>query len=141
MSELRPKVGIGLLVFKDGKVLMGKRKNAHGDGKFCGTGGHLEFGETIEECAARETREEAGIEIENIRVICVSNLLVWEGKHYIDFGVAADWKSGELVNLEPDKRESWDWYDVDNLPTPLIEAEEYYFDALKTGKIYQGTIR
>lgn len=30
--ENRPKVGVGVLVLKDGKVLFGKRKNAHGDG-------------------------------------------------------------------------------------------------------------
>ena len=129
------------MIFKDRKVLMGKRINAHGGGKYCGPGGHLEFGETIEDCAIRETREEAGIEIQNIRVICVSNLLVWEGKHYVDFGVAADWKSGEPRPLEVDKREGWDWYALDKLPQPLMDAEEYYFEAMKTGVIYQGTIR
>ena len=141
MDVQRPQVGVGLLIFKDGKVLMGKRKNAHGGDKYCGPGGHLEFGESIEECAIRETREEAGIEIENIRVVCVSNLLVWEGKHYVDFGITADWKSGNPTVLESEKRENWDWYDVHNLPTPLMDAEEYYFEAMKTGKIYQGTIR
>ncbi|TSC68462.1 MAG: 7,8-dihydro-8-oxoguanine triphosphatase [Parcubacteria group bacterium Gr01-1014_56] len=141
MDESHVQVGVGLLVFKDGKVLMGKRIAKHGGGRYCGPGGHLEFGESIEECAIRETLEEAGIEIQNVRVICVHNLLVWEGKHYIDFGVAADWKSGELQNLEPTKRENWDWYDVNNLPQPLMEAEDDYFEAMKTGQIWQGTKR
>ena len=44
-KELRPKVGIGVLVFKGGKVLLGKRKNKDGlgDGQYAGTGGHLEL--------------------------------------------------------------------------------------------------
>jgi 8-oxo-dGTP diphosphatase len=46
MDEIkRPKVGVGVIIKKDGKVLMGKRKNAHGDGTWSFTGGHLEFGE------------------------------------------------------------------------------------------------
>lgn len=136
-----PKVGVGLLIFKEGKVLMGKRMNAHGDGFYCGPGGHLETGETIEECAARETREETGMEITNIRVISLGNLLTFAPKHYVDIAVAADWKAGEPQNLEPDKRDGWGWYELDNLPQPLWPAEELYFDALKTGRWYLGTIR
>ncbi len=46
MENKRPKVGLGVLIFKDGKVLLGKRKGAHGEGTWCPPGGHLEFGET-----------------------------------------------------------------------------------------------
>jgi 8-oxo-dGTP diphosphatase len=143
MDVSRPKVGVGVFILKDGKLLLGQRKGSvgHGDGEYCGPGGHLEFGETIEECAIRETREEAGIEIENVRFLCVSNILAWEGKHYIDFGVIADWKSGEPRVLEPDVRSNWKWCDVDNLPTPLFANEPYYVEAYKTGKTYFGTIR
>ncbi len=141
MAEDRPKVGVGLVVFKDGKVLMGKRKNIHGDGLYCGPGGHLEHLETIEECAKRETKEEAGIEIGNVRFLCLINLLTFAPKHYIDIAVAADWISGEPQNLEPEKRDGWAWYEIDNLPEPLWPAERYYFESLKTGKAYFGTIR
>jgi 8-oxo-dGTP diphosphatase len=142
MEPVRPKVGIGVLVFKDGKILLGKRKGAHGEGEYAGPGGHLEFGETFEECATREVKEETGIEIENVRVISLSNLLLWEGKHYVDIGVMADWKSVEPQVLEPERCESWDWYDPLSLPKPLMgNVERYYINAIKEGKMYLGTIR
>lgn len=52
-TKKQPKVGIGLIILKKRKVLMGRRKNAHGDGLYCGPGGHLEHMETIEDCARR----------------------------------------------------------------------------------------
>jgi 8-oxo-dGTP diphosphatase len=132
----RPKVGIGVVVIRAGKVLLGKRKGAHGAGEFAGPGGHLESLESFADCAIRETLEETGIEIENVRFLCVTNLRTYAPKHYVDIGVVADWKSGEPQVLEPDKVEGWDWYNMDNLPAPLFGVEPYYIEALKTGRHY-----
>ena len=66
MKEEIPRVGIGVMIFKDNKVLFGKRKGSHGEGEYAFPGGHLDYMETIEDCAKRETFEETGIEIENI---------------------------------------------------------------------------
>lgn len=134
--ELVPRVGVGVLIFKDGKVLMGKRLNAHGDGEYCGPGGHLDHLESFEECAIRETMEEVGIEITNVRFLCVSNLKKYAPKHYVDIGVIADWKSGEPRVMEPDKRESWEWHDLESLPIPLFGVTPDYFDALRSGRVY-----
>ena len=82
--ENRPKVGLGVIIKKDGKVLMGKRKNSHGEGTWNFPGGHLEYEESWEECARRETREEAGIEIKNIIFATATNdIFENEQKHYI----------------------------------------------------------
>ena len=129
----RPKVGIGILVFKDGKVLLGKRKEAHGKGEYASPGGHLEFGESVEECVKRECLEEAGIKIKNIKFLRFSNMRKY-GKHYADIGLTADWESGEPKALEPHKMEKWDWYDLDNLPKPLFAHIEDSLEAIKTGK-------
>ncbi len=133
----RPQVGIGVMVFKDGKVLLGKRKNTKDDGEneYANPGGHVEYMESLEECAKRETREEAGIEIENVRFLSLYNFKKYN-KHYINIGLLADWKSGELQNLEPDKCEGWDWYDLSNLPSPLYGTMPQYLEALRTGKNY-----
>ncbi len=128
------KVGIGVLVFKKGKVLLCKRKQSHGAGEYSGPGGHLEFGETFFECAKRECLEETGIKIKNIRFLCLSHVKKYEGKHYVDVGLLADWKSGKPKVLEPEKAESWNWYSLDKIPKPLFAAEGTYFKALKTGK-------
>lgn len=52
--------GCGIIVVKDGKILVGNRKD---NGLVCGPGGHIEEGETPEEAAIRESREEFGIYI------------------------------------------------------------------------------
>ncbi len=120
MSD-RPKVGLGVAVIKDGKVLLEKRKNYHGDGSWCFPGGHLEFGETWEECAKRETREEAGIEIKNLRFGTVTNdIFSKENKHYITIIMIAEYDSGEVQIMEPEKNEKWDWFEWDKLPSPLF---------------------
>lgn len=135
-EQQRPKVGIGVLVFKDGKVLLGKRLGNHAPDVYAGPGGHLEYMESFEECAKREAREEAGIEIENIRFLCVSNFMDYAPKHYVDIGVMADWKSGTPTVCEPDRCESWAWYDLDKLPSPLFGAVANYIRVTKTGNNY-----
>jgi 8-oxo-dGTP diphosphatase len=130
----RPNVGVGAMIFKDGKILLGKRKNAHGEGEYAWPGGHLEHMEGLEACARREVLEETGIEIENVRFLRLLNFKDYAPKHYIDICLIADWKSGEPQVLEPEKCEGWGWYDIDDLPEPLFKAEYSAIEAYKTGK-------
>ena len=126
----RPKVGLGAIVVKDRKVLLGKRKNAYGSGSWCFPGGHLEFNESWEYCAARETMEEAGINIKNIRFATVTNdISEKEHKHYITLFMLADYDSGEVRIMEPEKCEEWGWFAWDALPQPLFFPIQ---DLLKT---------
>lgn len=116
-----PRIGVGVCVIRDGKVLLGKRLNAHGQGLWAFPGGHLEFSETLAECAAREVAEETGMKITNIRRGPFTEDFFLElGKHYITIIMIADWKSGEPELLEPHKCEQWMWFDFDHLPEPLF---------------------
>lgn len=133
-ENLRPKVGIGVMVFKDGKALFGKRLDSHGAGEWCWPGGHMEYMESFEECAKRETMEEAGIEIENVRFLRLMNLKEYAPKHYVDIALVADWKSGEPKVMEPHKIAKWQWRSIDDPPSPLFATLPSYFEALKTGK-------
>ncbi|MFH1089115.1 MAG: NUDIX hydrolase [Candidatus Uhrbacteria bacterium] len=132
MEEIkRPKVGVGVIIKKDGKVLMGKRKNAHGDGTWSFTGGHLEFGESVEDCAIRETLEETGVKIKNLRSwVYTNDIFEKEGKHYITLFVVADYDSGKPSITEPDRWDVWDWFEWNNLPKPLFVPIE---NLLKAG--------
>lgn len=136
MNEQDVRVGLGVMVMKDGKFLLGKRKGSHGGGQYSFPGGHLEYMESIEDCARREVREEAGIEIKNIRFVRLLNLKDYAPKHYIDIGTIADWESGEPTVMEPDKCEGWGWYTEQELPKPHFSGLESYFEALKGGKIF-----
>ncbi|HLC72404.1 MAG TPA: NUDIX domain-containing protein [Candidatus Nanoarchaeia archaeon] len=57
-QKQRPSVGIAAIIRKGKKVLMMKRRNAHGAGTWCFPGGHLELNETFEKCAQHKTKEE-----------------------------------------------------------------------------------
>lgn len=139
MQSQQIQIGVGVLIVKDGKVLLGKRKSSHGDGEYAFTGGHLEYMESFEQCARRETREECGLEIKNIRFLFLENLTQYAPKHYVHIMLIADWESGEPEVLEPEKREAWGWYDPAQLPTPLfatcekaielyLHGGQHYFD-------------
>ena len=133
-GKKRPKVGVGVLVLKDNTALLTKRKGVHGAGEWAFPGGHLEYWESIEECAKRECREEAGIEIKDIKFIRLYNSKKYGKKHYVDIGLIAEWESGEPQLLEPHRTTGWDWYNLDNLPKPLFEMCKKTFEALKSGK-------
>src|SRR5687768_301913 len=106
---------------KEGKLLLGKRKGSHGENEFASPGGHLEHMESFEDCAKREVFEETGLEIGPLRFLRVMNITDYAPKHYIDIAFVAEWKSGEPAVCEPDKIESWAWYDLASLPSPLFK--------------------
>ena len=137
------KVGFGVMLLREGKVLLGKRhddpekadSDLHGAGTWTMPGGKLHFGETFEEGAMRETLEEIGIKIEEkkLKVISVSNDMV-EDAHFITLGFLCEDFDGEARVLEPDEITKWQWFDLDDLPTPL------YFPSEKILKNYQDKI-
>lgn len=130
----RPKVGVGVFIAKGGKYLLGKRKNSHGHGQWSLPGGHLEGGESFEDCCIRETEEETGLRIRNVRKFDFTNdIFVEEGKHYVTLFFEADCESGELVNREPEKCFEWGWFGKDELPEPLFLPLRNLFDRMAKG--------
>lgn len=121
MSMNIPRIGVGVIVVYQNRVLLGKRKNAHGEGDWSFPGGHLEFQESFEACAQREVLEEAGIQIHNIRIAAVTNdIFTLENKHYVTIFMKADLLSGTPHVLEPHKCEQWEWFLWSELPRPLF---------------------
>jgi 8-oxo-dGTP diphosphatase len=117
-----PKVGVGVFVWKNGKFLMGQRLGSHGANTWSVPGGHLEYGESWEQCAKREVLEETGMLVENGRFIAATNdLFPKDGKHYVTIWVECDWLSGEPEITEPDKWINQEWQNFLTLPSPLFE--------------------
>lgn len=135
MSE-RPLVGVGIMIFKDKKILLGKRLVKEGRGKYQFPGGHLEYMESFEDCAKRECREECGLEIENIRFLSIRNQKEYAPCHRVMLICSADWTGGEPVNLEPEKNESWQWYDLNKLPEPCLETTLQAIESMQTGQAF-----
>jgi 8-oxo-dGTP diphosphatase len=123
MSDQIIRVGTGVIVLNDkNQLLAGKRKSKHGEGTWGLVGGHVDFGETLEECAYREALEETGLEIGDIKVITtVTNFFENKSKHYVTVFLAGRITGGTLEIKEPDKVESWKFFDHWNqLPQPLF---------------------
>lgn len=119
MTE-KPQVGTAIIITKDDKVLLMKRKGPHGKGTWSTPGGHLDFGETLEGCAAREAKEEVGVDVVDIKFRAMTNDIFEEtGKHYITV-----WMEGKAVG-EPfiaaeREVEEFGWFAWDSLPQPLF---------------------
>ena len=121
MPSPQPQIGVGVLLLRDSHVLLGRRRGSHGSDTWAPPGGHLEFGESVEDCARREVREETGLELQNIRPGPYTNdVFTAEGKHYVTLFVLGEALSGEPEVLEPGKCGGWRWFAWSELPEPLF---------------------
>jgi 8-oxo-dGTP diphosphatase len=129
-----PRVGVGVMLVRDGRVLMGRRMSGQRPGWWGWIGGHLEFGESLQQCAIREAREEAGIEVGRLRLLCISSIIV-EDQHWVDVEFLGEILSGEPHTAAPDELTEWAWFPIDQLPSPLFEPAELALKSYRTGRI------
>ena len=113
---------VGVLLVRDGKVLLGKRKNTPVAAHYwtC-PGGHVEYGEHFEDCARREVMEEVGVSIKNLKMAPpVEATLERDNTQFVTIFYIAEIDQGEVRLCEPDLYESWEWFSWDNMPNPLF---------------------
>lgn len=90
-----------VVVIKDGCLLAMKR-NKFGNEYYTLVGGGIDMGETAQQAAIREVKEETGMDVKNLRHIFTENA----GRVYgIQHIFLADWVSGEPA-LDPDCEEA-----------------------------------
>jgi 8-oxo-dGTP diphosphatase len=127
MSSFRnaPAVGVACIVTSAGRVLLIRRQRSHGAGSWSTPGGHLDFGETIAECAIRETAEETGVRLPDVEFVAITNdVFAEDGKHYITV-----WMRGEAEFDAAGVRDAAEvaevgWFSPDALPAPLFLSLE-----------------
>jgi 8-oxo-dGTP diphosphatase len=131
----RPQVGMGVMVMRGNKVLLGRRCGAHGAGFYAFPGGHIELLESFGQAARREVLEECGLEIMDLHLVSVGSY-IWSGdRHYVDIDLVCQAPVGEPVNMEPDRCEGWGWYALDALPAPLFIVTERIIASYMTGTV------
>jgi 8-oxo-dGTP diphosphatase len=140
------RVGVGAFVVSSASkqnphnptFLIGKRLGSHGAGTFALPGGHLEFGESPEECAAREILEETGLKVKNIRFLTATNdVMKKDNKHYITMFMVCERvdEEDEARVMEPDKCEGWEWSSWEGL-VALVRKER----DVKEGEVLERTL-
>jgi len=121
VNQKEVRVGVGVIILRDGYVLLGVRRSSPGADTWALPGGHLEFGESIQHCAQREVLEETGIVVDSIRHVAFTNdVFENENLHYVTLFVVAEKWRGHPTVMEPNKCKGWAWFDWADLPTPLF---------------------
>ena len=136
-------VGFGVMILKDGKVLLGKRNDdpekassaLHGEGTWTMPGGKLHFGETFEQGAQREVMEETGIKTNRMKLISLANNIVPDA-HFVTVGFLCDDFSGEPEVMEPEEITEWQWFDTNNLPKPIFPPSQEVLDHYFSNTLY-----
>ncbi len=134
-----PIIGI-IIVNSKGEVLIKKRKGADVL-MYSIPGGHIELGETFEQAAIRETKEETDLEIIDPKVIAIVNALETyqkEGVHYVGVVVLAKEFWGEVKNNEPDYCEELIWCDPRELPQPHFDGSRLSIECYLKSSFYEG---
>ncbi len=126
-------VGFGVMILRDGKVLLGQRhedpakadSELHGEWTWTMPWGKMHFWESFEDTCYRETLEETWLEIDKstIKIISISNDMVPD-KHFVTIGFLADDVEWEAQVMEPDEITQWQRFDINNLPQPLFFPSE-----------------
>jgi 8-oxo-dGTP diphosphatase len=120
-------IGVGVLVWRDKQLLLGKRIMQDQQNCWQFPGGHLENDESVIECAAREVLQETGVKVKALRHLGFTDkTFTVAQRKYISLLVSCDYESGELQTLEPDKCEHWQWFDYQQLPAPLFKPIEIF---------------
>ena len=128
------KVGIGVLIINDNKILLGHRVSKSLDtggiyepDSWCLPGGKQDYDETIFECAIRETKEETNLDISDL-VIFNAMDDIQPNKHFVTIQVIANHFSGELKVMEKDKIDEWKWFDINQLPENIYSPSKKFID-------------
>lgn len=120
----RAPVGVGVVITRGDFVLLGKRKGAHGAGKWALPGGKPMGGESPKAAAIREVKEETDITLRHLTTLPLWTYDVFKDAelHYVTLYFKAEAApSDHAVTLEPEKCEGWEWKRPDDI------YEEDYF--------------
>lgn len=110
------------LFFRRGDLLLMMRRRGTGfcDGMYGVPAGHVMQSESILQAAAREAREEVGLEVSPATLLVVGTMHRRSTEARIDFFVEAEQWSGEPGNLEPHKCDNVAWFPRSCLPQETI---------------------
>jgi mutator protein MutT len=122
----QPIIGVGAVIICNGKILLEKRKNEPGKGKWSVPGGLVELGESVEQTVIREVKEETGLEVEKPEHIDVVDNIIRDESgrvkyHFVIIDYFMKLKGGTLKAASDAEELKW---------VPLSDVEKH--DLTKT---------
>ena len=126
----QPIVGVGAIIIREGEVLLEKRKNEPGKGKWSVPGGLVELGESVEQTVTREVKEETGLEVEKPEHIDVVDNIIRDESgrvkyHFVIIDYFMKLKGGTMKAMSDAEELKW---------VPLSDVEKY--DLTKTFRAF-----
>jgi len=138
-------IGVRVMILKNGKVLLGKRRAnlekagspLHGGGTWTMPGGKVDFGENLEEAMFREVLEEAETKIDkdDLRLSSVSYNII-NDRQFVTLGFITESFEGEPKVSPGGEIIEWKWFSLDNLPDNLYFASADILNNHLNNKIY-----
>lgn len=129
--EREPRLGCGAAIVVDDRILLIQRRHAPEALHWGLPGGKVEWLEPVTAAVAREVREELGIVIDPVRLLCLCDQIdPAAGTHWLAPVYLVDAYEGEPRVMEPDKHARLGWFPLGALPEPLTAATRMALEAL-----------
>lgn len=140
---MKPGIGVGIMVMKEDKILLGLRNpnkekassELNGQGTWTMPGGKVEFMETLHNAALRELEEETSLKAQKLELISISDDMT-DTAHYVTIGFKATEYTGEVQTMEPETILEWKWFNIDNLPKNMYEPSRIVVNKYLSKSIY-----
>ena len=129
---IRPHIGVGILLVRNQKLLLVKRKYNPDAGYWSIPGGHLDLGERVEDAAEREGLEETGFRVKVTNLAGIINKIMYDKNGKIEYHYV-------LINYYVDQVEG----NMDQAPIPdsdALEARFVKFNELKNYKLTNSLV-
>ena len=141
---MKPGVGVGVMILKDNKVLLGLRNpdkikadsELKGEGTWTMPGGKVEFMEKLVAAAKRELEEETSLVATKLDLLCISDDMT-DTAHYVTIGFIVSEYEGEVKTMEPETIMEWKWFDIDDLPVNIYKPSLKCIEKYKQGIVYE----
>jgi 8-oxo-dGTP diphosphatase len=122
-----PRVGVGTVVMRKDRALVGLRAGSHAAGEWAFPGGKNDLGETVIETALRENLEEHGLDASEPRKLRYFTEDFFYNRHtgllerqFLTVFVVCESYDGEPVRVEPEKCLEWRWMRWDDLRSGVL---------------------
>jgi 8-oxo-dGTP diphosphatase/2-hydroxy-dATP diphosphatase len=125
------------IIHKDSKILLGMKKRGFGAGFWNGFGGKVKEGESIEEAAKRETKEEIGVVPLDLKKMGILRFQFKGEAEILEVHVfrCSDFE-GEIKETEEMKPR---WFKIEEIPfDQMWPDDKYWLPLLLEGKNFRG---